>query len=242
MIIETFEGQRRRMTVSEISRRSGVPKSTVHRLAAELVQHGYLERSDNVYQLGTRLFWLGQRVPEYEDLRQAALPDMVSLYQSAGQPVYLGVLGLGEVVYVEKLLGTRGIRSPRPVNARAPIHATASGKLMLAYSPLSAPLPGPGPLRRYTVRTVIEPATLRRELADIRAAGFAVSREEFVPGAAAVAVPLLSDGRFLGALAISPALADLKVDRMVPLLRSAANRIIQHYEAGSAQPHLAARR
>lgn len=231
LIFEAFEGERRRMTLSEISRRSGLAKSTVHRLVAELVEHGYLNRSDNTYQLGARLFWLGQRVPEHEDLRQAALPQMVNLFLATNEPIYLAVLGRGEVLYVEKLIGSHGIGSIHQMNTRAPLHATASGKVLLAYSdPETLRANFPAAFRRYTPHSIAGPAAMTRALAGVRNDGYAVTRQELVPGYGAVAVPLTSSGRLVGALAVAPPVAALNIARILPLLQGAARRTTAQLE------------
>ncbi len=232
LIFEAFEGERRRLTLTEISHRSSLAKSTVHRLATELVEHGYLDRSENSYQLGTRLFWLGQRVPVHEELRQIALPHLVTLFRAMNEPVYLSQLGRREVLYLEKLIGSHGMGSVHRISTRGPLHATASGKVLMAYT---QPSPfddlNPLKLRRFTPHTIDNPTALREAIAETRRRGYGVTREELVTGYGSVAVPLLSSTReLIGAIAVAPPMSSLSVNRILPLLQVAARRIVMQFE------------
>ncbi|WP_051792043.1 IclR family transcriptional regulator [Amycolatopsis jejuensis] len=236
LIFDTFEGEQQQLTLSDIARRSSLAKSTVYRLVAELVEHGYLDRAGTAYQLGTRLFALGQRVPAHEELRQTALPYMATLFKAVRAPVFLGVLGHHEVLYVEKLIGTRDAHSAHPIRHRAPLHATASGKIFLAYarpSPLESLRQSD--LRRFTAQTIDSFATLRDTVTEVRRAGYAVMREEYTDGYGAVAVPLLTAARELaGALSVLPHMSRMSVSRIVPPLQITARRLMARYESRQA--------
>ena len=153
---------------SELARRTGLPKSTVHRIMHALADEGLLERSGQEARLGLRLFEIGQRVPRRRVLRDAALPYMADLWEATRQTIHLAVLEGTEVVDVEILHAPGGPDVPSRVGGRLPAHATGAGKAILAFSPpevvqrvLENGLP------RVSGRAVAAPATLLRELARI---------------------------------------------------------------------------
>src|SRR6056297_1045875 len=89
VVLDAFGAKRAVMGLSELSRRSGLPKPTVHRLAGQLVEVGFLERQGTSYRLGVRLFELGLRVPRSRVLRDAALPFLEDLYVTSRETVHL---------------------------------------------------------------------------------------------------------------------------------------------------------
>jgi DNA-binding IclR family transcriptional regulator len=168
LILEAFGPDDEHISLTEITRRSGVPKASVHRLAQELLQWGLLERHGSDYWLGMRLFEIGQRVPRQRILRDAARPYMEDLYQATNETIHLaGQDGL-EVLYLEKVSGLGQVTRPVPsrVAGRMPLHCTATGKVLLAFGPrrvveevLATPL------TRITRFTVAGPGLLLDELA-----------------------------------------------------------------------------
>lgn len=209
---------------SELARRTGLPKSTVHRIMHALADEGLLERSGQEARLGLRLFEIGQRVPRRRVLRDAALPYMADLWEATRQTIHLAVLEDTEVVDVEILHAPGGPDVPSRVGGRLPAHATGAGKAILAFSPpevvqrvLENGLP------RVSGRAVAAPATLLRELARIRREGVACDREESAPGIVCAAAPVLGrDGEVLGALSASGRSTRTRVERIAPAVHTAA--------------------
>lgn len=208
---------------AELARRTGLPRSTVHRIAVTLVECGLLERHGSAVQLGLRLFEIGQRVPRQRVLREAAVPYMSDLREATRQTVHLAVLEGHEVVYVEILPAPGGPRMPSRVGGRLPAHATGVGKAILAFCPrptVDAVLGGDLP--RVSERTTVAPGLLRRELARIAEQGVAYDREESGPGIVCAASPVLDrDGHALGALSVSGWTGRLRPDQVAPAVRTA---------------------
>ncbi len=210
--------------VSELARRTGLPKSTVFRLVASLTEHGLLMRTGRQVRLGLRLFELGQLVPIQRDLREAALPFMADLHEATRQVVHLAVLEGTEVVYLEILRGKDSPAMPSRVGGRLPAHATGVGKAILAFSPpeVVEAVIARG-LTRLSRRTIVVPALLCRELEAIRKEGVAFDREESGDGVVCAASPIFgSDGTVVGALSISGWSSRMNLDRMAPAVRTAA--------------------
>lgn len=223
-ILAAFDGERRALGASELSRRTALAKSTVHRLSAELARHGLLERDGEGYVLGLRLFEFGELVPRRYNLREAALPYMADLRAATRQTVHLAVLDGTEVVYVEILRSRDAPPLPSRVGGRLPAHATGVGKAILAFSPqetLDAVLQGG--LARLSGRTITGPGLLRRQLRSVRANGIAYDHEESSTGLVCAASPVTAgDGGVAGALSVSGRAGRLDVRRMAPAVRTAA--------------------
>ena len=232
MLLAVFDRRHTSLGLSEIARRSTLPKATVHRLAGQLVDHGFLERDGDNYRLGVLLFELGQRVPRSRVLRDAALPFLEDLFVASRETVHLAVQIGTDVMYIDKLVGHSSGRTPSEVAGRLPLHCTATGKAILASLPeeeldkyLSRPL------GRVTRHTIVVPDVLRADLRTVRGNGWAVEREETLIGYVSVAAPIFDrEGRPLAALSVTAPGRRFDPDRFGPTVRTAARgltRVLQ---------------
>ncbi|MDT3441964.1 MULTISPECIES: IclR family transcriptional regulator [unclassified Pseudofrankia] len=205
LILEAFQIEDVDLSLSELSRRTGISKASVHRLAQELLSWGMLERSGQEYRLGMRAFELGSRVPRFRVLRDAVRPFMESLHFATRETIHLAVLDGLEVLYLEKITGVRQTTRPSRIAGRMPLHCTATGKVLLAYNPptLLDDVVATG-LRRMTPSTIVLPGVLAEQLRRVRANGHATEHEETRTGYCSVAVPLFGgSGLLLAALSIT---------------------------------------
>lgn len=183
------------MTVEELTRRTDLPKTTLHRLVGELLRLGVLERADDGLQLGTIVFELGQAAPRARTLREAARRTLTDLSHATNQNVGLAVLDDGEVVYVDTYIGRDAPKIPQRGGMRWPAHASCSGKAILAFSDhavVDSVLAKP--MRALTPRTITGRDAFLTELRDIRKRGAAYDRQESFTTVTAVAVPVLDGG------------------------------------------------
>lgn len=197
-VVGAFDEHHPVLGIADLARRTGLAKSTVHRLVTELVGLRVLDRAEQEpghYRLGMWLFELGELVPAHRTLSEAALPVMEDLLEATHQRIHLAVLDGVDVVYVE-ILGALDRSVASRTGGRIPAHATGVGKAMLAYSPkavvrerVDAGLP------RLTPRTITTPGALARELQDIRTEGTAYDREESHVGISCVAAPVFGSSR-----------------------------------------------
>ena len=203
-VLQAFRPAGTSLRLSDIARRTDLPKSTVHRLIDELLRLGLLERHDTGYVLGRTVFELGELVPIRVGLREAALPFMQDLYEATHETVHLGVRDDLDVLYVERIRGHSGVDMPSRVGGRLPLTCTGVGKTLLAFSgeELLQQVTS-RPLRRLTVHSITDPVALRAELAEIRATGVGYEHEEATAGVGCVAAPVLVRGRPVAALSIS---------------------------------------
>lgn len=222
--------------LSELSRRTGLAKPTVHRLAAQMVQAGLLERAGVRYRLGLRIFELGQRVAPHRALRDAALPFMEDLYVATRETVHLAMLQGADVLYLEKVTGHRAVTEPSRVAGHMPAHCTATGRAILAYArPDELAEVLRSGLARRTPYTVDTADRLIAALAQVRRSGVAVEREETRLGHASVAAPIFSGRAVVGALSVTAPTTRTDVDRLGPSVQTAAagvSRVLQGRRGG----------
>lgn len=208
-VLNAFTRASRSMTLSELARASGLAKSTVHRVAARLVEIGALDKRGDYYSIGMGMFSLGALSAEMT-LREIAMPHLEALHMRTGQTVHLAVLRGASVIYLEKLQAPGAHRSPSTIGGDMPAHATAVGKVLLAADiDKISPVLQHGDLVAVTSRTIIDPVRLHSELRAVRAHGFAVEREEAAVGLACVAAPIRVHNSTVAALSVAfPALSD----------------------------------
>lgn len=203
LILGVFERSGGMLTLGQVSSRSGLPRSSVHRILQQLVDAKWLQRDDSEYTLGLRMFEIGSRVVHRTRLTDAARPFMQDLCAGTGQVVHLAVLDEQDVVYLEKIGGAFADKLPSRVGGRLPAHCTSVGKALLAYSRRSI-LDGylERGLARRTGASIATPESLEAEMVRIRTAGYATERDEAVPGVACVAAPVLEFDTAVAAVSV----------------------------------------
>ncbi|MCI2423203.1 IclR family transcriptional regulator [Saccharopolyspora sp. K220] len=190
-LLDAFDKGDGELTLTELADKAGMPKSTAHRLIADLVKWRALERTSNGLRLGMRLFELGHLVPSPRQLRDIALPYLEDLYATTRKTVNLAVRDGMDIVYVEKLVAPNVPVPHSRTGGRLPIHCTALGKAILAFSPatLLDEVITTG-LRRLTPKTTMDPKALRAEMVTVRERRIAYDVEESRVGLHCVGAPL----------------------------------------------------
>lgn len=180
------------LSLTEISRRAGLTLPTTHRLVGLLTAWGVLERDpEGVYHIGLRLWELGALAPRGLALREAAMPFLEDLYEATHENVQLAVRDGLEVVYIERISGRSAVGVRTEVGARWPLHAAGVGLVLLAHSAAEVQEQYlTETLAVFTPYTVNDPVRLRRMLAEVRRAGFAVSDRQITEDALSVAAPV----------------------------------------------------
>jgi DNA-binding IclR family transcriptional regulator len=207
-IIETLAAAPDGLAFSEIAQRRNLPKSSLHGLLSVLSARGYVMRDPDrqTYALGVRVWEAGQAFYQHRDLVREAYPVMQEIVDSINETIQLAVLDGIENVYLAKVDCTHPVRLQSEVGIRLFAHATGLGKVLLAHLPdtdlhimlVDRDLPS------FTPHTINGSSTLLRELAAIRASGYAVDNQEYTPGLRCVAVPIWNvDGRVSAALSAS---------------------------------------
>jgi IclR family acetate operon transcriptional repressor len=226
-LLDSFSADETELTLAELALRTGIPKPTVHRLAKVLVEQRLLKRTPAGFCLGIRLFELGELVGDRRDLRDASLPYLEELFELTHETVHLGVLEGTEVLYFVKIVGYRAFPLPTRSGGRWPAHASALGKVLLAFgtpqSLLDLETLGLKPLTPYTIT---DPNRLLRELQTARREGTAIENEESVLGNACVAAPIFSAaGRPVAAVSVCGPPMRLRAPQRAPIVRRIAAKI-----------------
>jgi DNA-binding IclR family transcriptional regulator len=226
-LLGAFDHRHTQLTLSQLARRSGLSLTTTHRLVGELIDWQALAReTDGSYVIGRRLWQLGLLAPVNQDLRELALPYLQDVHAVTRQTVHLAVREETEALYVERLLGSASTKVVSQMGSYLPLHATGVGKVLLAWAPeevVAAALVNP---ERVTVRTVVDPAVIRRELGGVRRDGFARTSEEMTLGTRSLAVPVSnSEGEVVAALGVVVDTGYRELLKLVPVLQVAAGAI-----------------
>jgi DNA-binding IclR family transcriptional regulator len=224
-IFDAFGPAEPRLTLTEIGHRTGLPLATVHRLCAELVGWGGLERdARGSYRIGMRLWEVGSLTPQRSGLREIAIPFMENLYEATHENVQLAVLADRDALFVEKISGPQSVPIVTRVGGRLPLHATGAGKALLAYGPpaLLEAVIARG-LPQLTPFTITDPEILRRAMQEVRRNGFAYTRDEMTLGSVSVAAPIFGpDDTAIAAISIVVRSATSDIGRLALAVRTAA--------------------
>ena len=209
-LLAAYDEEHRRLTLTELAERAGLPVPTAHRL---------------VGVVGRRLWDVGMLAPVQTGLRQLASPHLHDLYGATLATVHLAVRDGTEVLYLDRLAGNASVPVVSQVGSRLPLHATGVGKVLLAHAPPDVQAAVLANLHRITPYTITQPGTLRRQLGRILKEDYATTVEEMSLGACSVAVPVRAGSRVAAALGI--VVPSMKNDRprLVAALQVAARGI-----------------
>lgn len=231
LVLDAFDGPGR-LSLAQVVRRTGLPRSSAHRMLERLVQLRWLRRHGRDYELGMRLVELGSLAVHQDRLHNAAQPFLHELHRATGLVVHMAVLDGTDVVYLEKIAGGWGAAVPTRVGGRRPAHCTAVGKALLAHSD-SATADGSGdelPARNTRNLTSVR-GRLADELAAVRARGFAFERAEAIAGFGCVAAPIGDPTAPIAAVSVCGPLDRMVFDqRLAGPVRATALDIWRNYD------------
>src|SRR5688572_18858535 len=226
-ILEAFEAAPGSLSLTQIADAAELSLPTAHRLVHELTGWGALQRDPTGrYQVGLRLWEVAQQGGR--QLRDAARPHLQDLFSLTQETAHLAVRKGRDALYIDRVYGSKRVPRASRVGGRLPLHATAVGKVLLAYEERwIREAYVAGPLAAPTARTHIHPARLLEELERIREQGHATTFEEVRPGACSIAVPVLgSPDSALAALGLSVLSAQAtQMTGHLPVLHGVAGRI-----------------
>ncbi|MEF9412250.1 IclR family transcriptional regulator [Rhodococcus sp. IITD102] len=226
-ILEAFEANGPTLTLSQVAEHTRMPVSTAHRLIGELEEWGALARDDNGrYHVGLRLWGLAQSGGLR--LRDSARPFLQDLFSLTQETAHLAIREGSEALYVDRIYSSKRVPRASGIGGRLPLHATAVGKVLLAYE---APWFRDAYLHEHleapTKRTHVNPGALARELAQIADQGYAITNEEVRVGACSIAVPVRGrpDATEAAIGLVLLATQSTNLTRHLPVLTGTATRI-----------------
>jgi IclR family transcriptional regulator, KDG regulon repressor len=230
------------ISLSDLSKRLEISKSTVHGITAALEELGAVirNRSNKRYSLGPTLFELGRSAYSRIDLKAVARPVMEALMDKTEETVFLGVLNGDHVTIVESVESRRDMKITSPVGTTLPLLAGAVGKVFLANMEETRAveivrrkgIPG------YTERTITDPENYLQILRSVRRLGYATDDEEYIPGVRAVAAPIAAEAYLPAAVWVvgfKPINGGAPMGHLVEETKKASERI-SHRIAGYGDP------
>jgi IclR family transcriptional regulator, acetate operon repressor len=220
-------------TLTDITKATSLAASTAHRLLTTLQQDRFVrfEAEDARWFIGIEAFVVGSAFLQARDIGRAARPYLRRLMEESGETANLAIVDDDMAVYMGQVESRQTMRAICRPGGRVFLHSSALGKSMLALMPpdeVTRILATKG-MRRLTQRTIDTPALITAQLAEVRAAGYAIDDEEYPPGLRCVAAAVPDEmGRPLGAVSISG--PGIRVTRerlreLGPLVRSIANEL-----------------
>ncbi|MQY21615.1 IclR family transcriptional regulator [Nocardia macrotermitis] len=202
-VLEAFGPRTPALTVSELSRRTGISMPTVSRLVSELIEHGWLVRdAERSVRVGVRMWELASRAAPAVELCRVAQPYAVELLGSVGHHVQISVRQGRDMVVVERLSALDAVHSNGRYADRLPLLASAPGLVLLAHT--SPEFQESLLTEDPSGRSATDPALLRRRLNEIRSTGCAYCPGMPDPDVTVIAVPLRAPGgRVMAALSVA---------------------------------------
>lgn len=230
LILNSFDHADRPLHLDQVVSRTGLPRSSAHRILTQLHRAGLLQHRSEGYCLAAPSSSPVTRGSDHSQLRAVASPVLERLHADTALAVHLGVLQGADVLCLDRVSGGGGGVAPIRVAGHTPAHASALGKAMLAQLPPEEVDERLGQrLRKCTPATIADLPTLHQELARIRSRhGLAYDDQELTAGVSSVAAPIRLAGGDLAALSLSGALPAGRLQRMAPFLTRACRGIAHH--------------
>jgi PcaR/PcaU/PobR family beta-ketoadipate pathway transcriptional regulator len=196
------------LTLTQISEKLRVSKSSIQRLTRTLGRSGYLERDkeNKKYRLGPTMLSIGFSAAQDLDLKKAAYPYLEEAAKKTGETLNLAVLDKKEIVYIERIVSQRALSVNIQIGSRRPLYCTSMGKVILAFMPEDQREEFLKTIKLipFSPRTITRKRVLRIELERIRLRGFATGNEELEIGVRSVAAPIRnSEGKIIAAVNIA---------------------------------------
>jgi DNA-binding IclR family transcriptional regulator len=218
-LLKLFTPENPEMLLADISRRSGLNKTTAHRLLAALTSEAMIDRNPatGAYRLGPGLMALGVQALSSSNLRLRMRPVLRELASESGETATLEVPIDGSMLILDEVIGRHVIGAAGNVGTRWPMHATSTGKALIALAEDGLGRLGKT-LMPLTSQTIVRRSDLEKQLAEIRSRGFAESVDELEDGFSGVATVIRDGhGEVLGAVSICGPTQRMQSDRRARL-------------------------
>ncbi len=232
-VIQAFSPQRRVLTMSQISQRTGIPRAAVRRCLHTLGKLGFVTAEEGRnFSLRPRILALGHAYLASTPLANAAQPVLRHISNTLNESSSVAILDGDEILYIARAFTSRIMTIDLHVGSRLPAYCTSMGRVLLAHLP-SAELDGyleRAKLIQYTTNTIVSPEGLREALESVRRDGYAINDQELEIGLRSIAVPITApDGRVVAALNVGAQAARVPVaemrDRFLPVLKDGAREL-----------------
>ena len=207
-VLEYLADSQEKKSMSDIAKDLKIPNGTAYNILKALENYKFIERdsSSKRYNLGFKLFQLGNKVDYIRELRNISMPYMRELTAETGETSQLGIIFERSLYFLEIIEAPKNKKTRGTVGLSLPLHAPAAGKVLLAFQPEERrkKLLERIELKAFNMNTIVDSDELENELNEIRNKGYAVDREEVFLGTTCLAAPIYnSDKEVVAALGIT---------------------------------------
>lgn len=232
-VLQAFSQERRVLTTSQISQRTGIPRAAVRRCLYTLAKLGFVTEEDNrLFSLRPRVLKLGHAYLATTPLAHAAQPVLRHISTTLNESSSVAILDGDEILYIARASTSRIMSIDLHIGSRLPAYCTSMGRVLLSHfsdEALDAYLDRTK-LIQYTPRTIVSREGLRSTLESVRTNGYALVDQELEIGLRSIAVPILGAGRHVtaalnvGVQAARVSTAEME-SRILPVLREGAQEL-----------------
>ncbi|KQT02777.1 IclR family transcriptional regulator [Rhizobium sp. Leaf386] len=207
-LLELISDRRKPIRLVDIATALGIPASSAHGLAKQLVKYDYIRvDEDRRYTPSTGLVVLASKVMGSTQLISIARRHIEKLSEDTGESIYLGMRTDDGIVYVDAIEGTSGLVSRAPIGALRPAHASSAGRVFLAFGVDDGEVPkylGKSPLQQFTQSTITDRIELKRLIAEIRLNKFSVNEQALTDKVCGVSAPIFDSAeKLIGTITLS---------------------------------------
>jgi DNA-binding IclR family transcriptional regulator len=230
-VLEFLCQSKRGFSLSEMSQRLRIPKSSTHLILATLERRGFLQKNTQTrrYSFGLQLVSLSRSALENLDLREEARPFLQTLMQKTSLTVHMAVLERNEAVIIEKVEAPGLLRLATWIGRRMDVNCTGVGKALIAFLPNDEfdQLIRTKSFARHNARTIISINAFKQEIVRIRQRGYALDDEEDEIGFRCVGVPIFDESqKAVAAISVSGTINQISIDR-VPRLANIVKQLAE---------------
>jgi len=224
-VLELLTQSKKGFSISEVSRKLTLPKSSIHLIVTTLERRGYLQRNSQTgkYYFGLKLVSLSRTAIEGLELREEAKPFLETLMRKTGLTVHMAILERSEAVIIEKIQPLGLIQIATWIGRRMDVNCTGAGKALIAFLPedeFAREIKSKG-LAKHNQKTIVSISRLRQELASIRELGYAFDDEEDEIGVRCIGAPVFdSSERIVAAISVTGTTAQISMGRVQGLAKT----------------------
>jgi DNA-binding IclR family transcriptional regulator len=217
-IIEILSRYPQGASLSELTTKSGFPKSTVHHILSTFLPYEYIAQDPETkkYSLGFKFLNISNLILDNIDIRKIAHKYLLQLHEECIEAVHLAILRNGKAVYIDKINKPDGLSLATYVGFYTDPHAAAGGKVLLSELPIKKIMEiyqGKSP-KKYGKNTITSLDKLLNELKKIKKDGYAIDDEEYYEGVRCVAAPIRAGGQVVAAVSITGSIFTVTMERI----------------------------
>ena len=217
-IIEILSRYPQGASLSELTTKSGFPKSTIHHILSTFLPYEYIAQDPETkkYSLGFKFLNISKSILDNIDIRKIAHNHLLQLHEECTEAVHLAILRNGKVVYIDKIDKPGGLSLATYVGFYTDPHAAAGGKVLLSELPMNKIMEiyqGTS-LKKYGKKTITRLDKLLNELKKIKKDGYAIDDEEYYEGVRCVAAPIRAGGQVVAAVSITGSIFTMTMERI----------------------------